>query len=238
MGAPLTLGRRIQADVEAQIRGGHWAPGYRLPTEQELQAQYGCARATVGKALSALADAGLVERRKKAGTIVATPRVHTAVLTIPDIAEVMAARGQVYRFELTRRLVRAADLADNDERALMVSGPMIELAGLHHADDSVFAIERRVVSLAQVPEAETQDFAQQAPGTWLLQHIPWTRARHRISAVSVAGEGARQMGLSDGSPCLRLERWTWRENAGITYVEQTFAADQYDLVAEFSPGKS
>jgi GntR family transcriptional regulator, histidine utilization repressor len=238
MGAPLTLGRRIRADVEAQIKGGHWPPGYRLPTEQELQTHYGCARATVGKALSALADAGLVERRKRAGTIVATPRAHTAVLTIPDLAEVMAARGQAYRFELTERVVRPADPASNDERELIASGPMIELSGLHHADSDVFAIERRVISLDQVPEAQTEDFAQQAPGTWLLQHIPWTRARHRISACSLSGEGAKRMGLPKGSACLRLERWTWREDAGITYVEQTFAADQYDLVAEFSPGKS
>ncbi len=235
--APLTLGRRIRADVEAQIRTGHWPPGYRLPTEQELQARYGCARATVGKALSALADAGLVERRKKAGTIVATPRVHTAVLTIPDIAEVMAARGQAYRFELKRRAVRPIDPASPNERALMADGPMIELAGLHRADSSVFATERRVISLAQVPEAQGEDFAQQAPGTWLLQHIPWTRARHRISATSAVGEDAQALGLPEGSPCLRLERWTWRENAGITYVEQMFAGDQYDLVAEFSPGK-
>jgi GntR family transcriptional regulator, histidine utilization repressor len=238
MGAPLTLGRRIRADVEAQIRGGHWPPGYRLPTEQELQNRYGCARATVGKALSALADAGLVERRKKAGTIVATPRVHTAVLTIPDIAEVMAARGQAYRFEMTGRVIRMADPANMDERELMTSGPLIELSGLHYADGQVFAAERRVIALAQVPEAQAEDFAQQAPGTWLLQHIPWTRARHRISACSLSGEGATQMGLPEGSACLRLERWTWREDAGITYVEQTFAADQYDLVAEFSPGKN
>nr|WP_295524865.1 UTRA domain-containing protein [Novosphingobium sp. Chol11] len=233
---PLPLGRRIRADIEAQIKGGHWPPGYRLPTEQELQTRYGCARATVGKALSALADAGLVERRKKAGTIVATPRAHTAVLTIPDIAEVMAARGQAYRFELTGRAVRAVDPASSNERALMAHGAMIALAGMHHADSSVFALERRVISLAQVPEAESEPFVRQAPGTWLLQHIPWTRARHRICAASLAAEDARALGLPEGSACLRLERWTWRELAGITYVEQTFAADQFDLIAEFSPG--
>ncbi len=237
MGEPLTLGRRIRADVEAQIKGGHWPPGYRLPTEQELQMRYGCARATVGKALSALADAGLIERRKKAGTMVAAPRVHTAVLTIPDIAEVMAARGQAYRFELSSRDTRLADPANQNERDLMASGPLIALAGLHYADEAVFAAERRVIALAQVPEAQTEDFASQAPGTWLLQHIPWTRARHRISACSLREEVACQMGLPGSAPGLRLERWTWREAAGITYVEQTFAADRFDLIAEFSPGR-
>jgi GntR family histidine utilization transcriptional repressor len=229
-----TLDRRIRADIEAKIKGGHWPPGFRLATERELQAQYGCARATVGKALAALVDAGLVERRKRAGTIVAAPRAHTAVLTIPDLAEVVAARGQTYRFELTARAVRLANAECADERALMASGLLLVLAGLHYADKSVFAIERRVISLAQVPEAETEDFGAQAPGTWLLQHIPWTRARHRISARGLSGDGAQHLGPVG----LGLERWTWRELAGITYVQQIFAADQYDLVAEFSPGKT
>ena len=235
MGAPVqTLDRRIRSDIEAKIKGGHWPPGFRLATERELQVQYGCARATVGKALAALADAGLVERRKRAGTVVAAPRAHTAVLTIPDIAEVVADRGQAYRFELTERIVRPANPECADERALMASGPLLELCGLHHADRSVFAIERRVISLAQVPDAETEDFSAQAPGTWLLQHIPWTRARHRIAARGLSGEVGQHLGAVG----LGLERWTWRELAGITYVEQIFSAEQYDLVAEFSPGKS
>ena len=235
MGATMqTLDRRIRSDIEAKIKGGHWPPGFRLATERELQVQYGCARATVGKALAALADAGLVERRKRAGTVVAAPRAHTAVLTIPDITEVVAARGQAYRFELTARVVRPADPECADERALMASGPLLALSGYHYANGCVFAIERRVISLAQVPDAETQDFGTQGPGTWLLQHIPWTRARHRIAARGLSGEAAQHLGPVG----LALERWTWREDAGITFVEQIFAADQFDLVAEFSPGNS
>jgi GntR family histidine utilization transcriptional repressor len=64
-----SLDARIRADLEGRIRSGDWPPGARIPTEHELTAQYGCARMTVHKAISALVAAGLIERRKKAGVI-------------------------------------------------------------------------------------------------------------------------------------------------------------------------
>ena len=86
--------RRIRDEIAAAIRSGEWRPGDRVPTEQELAARYGCARATVSKALGELAASGLVERRRKAGTFVAHPPVHSAVMTVPDLAELSAARGE------------------------------------------------------------------------------------------------------------------------------------------------
>ena len=43
------------------MRGGDWAPGTRIPFENDLAAFYGCARATANKALSRLARDGLIE---------------------------------------------------------------------------------------------------------------------------------------------------------------------------------
>lgn len=230
-----TLDRRIRSDIEGKIHRGEWLPGHRLPTEHELQVHYKCARATVGKALSALVSAGLIERRKKAGTTVAYPRVHAAVLTIPDIAEVIRARGESYRFALSSRTVRLAEPADDDEAVLTISGKLLAVAGLHLSDGEPFAVERRVINLALVPKAEQADFTSEAPGSWLLHHIPWTRARHRIAAVGCDDQDAEMLGLSTGSPCLQLDRWTWREEDGVTFVRQIFPGSRYDLVAEFTP---
>ena len=79
------LHQRISLDLEANIRSGAWPPGFRIPFEHELTAQYGCARATVNKAVSALVAAGLIERRRRAGSFVARPHLQSAVLEIPDI---------------------------------------------------------------------------------------------------------------------------------------------------------
>ncbi|MCF3948855.1 GntR family transcriptional regulator, partial [Acidiphilium iwatense] len=78
------LHQRIIADLEAKILSGEWPPGYRIPFEHQLVAHYGCARMTVNKAISTLTAAGLIVRRRRAGSFVASPPVQSAVLQIPD----------------------------------------------------------------------------------------------------------------------------------------------------------
>lgn len=235
-GPRTTLDRRIRGEIEANIRSGAWLPGHRLPPEHELQARYGCARATVGKALSALAGAGLIERRKRAGTIVAHPRVHAAMLTVPDIAAVIAERGEEYRFLLTSRALRMADDTAPEEAALTGGGRLLALEGAHFAASLPFAVEHRLIRLAAVPQAEHADFTLNGPGGWLMRHIAWSSARHRISAIGCVRDDAARLKLAAGAPCLQLERWTWRDGEGVTYVRQIFPAAHFDLIAEFTPG--
>lgn len=200
-------------------------------------ALYGCSRMTVSKALSALAAAGLVVRNKRAGTVVARPHLQTAVLEIPDIPEIVARRGEPYRFELVMRTVRPLDGADADEAELGHPGEAILLLeGAHFAAEEPFALEQRLIRLAAAPDAEAEDFSKTSPGSWLLQHVAWSDARHRIRAVAAGALEARRLGLARGAPLLAVDRWTWRSGEGITFVRQRFRGDRYDLFADFSAG--
>lgn len=218
--------RRIRDEITASIQTGEWRPGDRVPTEQELAARYGCARATVSKALGELAASGLVERRRKAGTFVAHPPVHSAVMTVPDLAELIAARGEAYRWELT-------SIETSTAGEELCPGPALCIVGVHMAAGEAFALERRFIALGEVPEAADADFAQEAPGTWLLGHIPWTQARHVIRAVNPT---RKEAGLLTGTACLELDRTTWRAGRIVTHVRQLFRGDRFDLVAEFNAG--
>ena len=231
-----SLDSRIRSDLEGKIRSGEWPPGARIPTEHELVAQYGCARMTVHKAITALAAAGLIERRKKAGSFVARPHVQTAVIEIPDIAAIIAARGESYLFDLLHR-ARARTTTPDEAPSLagFDLGPdVLALDGLHVAAGRPFCLEHRLVSLAAAPEAAETDFSATAPGSWLLGHIPWTQARHRITAC-IAGAAGEALQIGRNAPCLRVERWTWRAGQAVTFVRQLFPGDRYDLVAEFTP---
>lgn len=235
MNAPFTLHRRIYADLETRILSGDWAPGQRIPFEHELTRRYGCSRMTVNKAISELAERGLVTRRRRAGTFVAQPRAQSAVLAIPDLKAEVGARGQTYGYELLARRVREPG---GDEEYELASGkPLIELRCLHRADGAPLALERRLISLAATPEAEAADFAVEPPGGWLLECAPWTEAEHRITAVACETRDARHLSLKPGAPCLSVERRTWRDGRPVTRVSQLFPGDRYDLVARFSPSR-
>ncbi|VVT14442.1 Histidine utilization repressor [Sphingomonas sp. EC-HK361] len=226
----MTIERRIRSDIEARIHSGEWRPGDRIPFEHELVATYGCARATVGKALGTLARSGLIERRRKAGSFVAHPQVHSAVLAVPDLAEVITARGEAYRWQQTvRRDSRPDDCPDFPSPALLIEG-------VHCGGGEPFALERRLIVLAVVPDAAKASFLEEAPGTWLLRHVPWTTAEHQIKAVEASPAEARALGLRARSACLELRRTTWRAEETVTFVRQLFRGDRFDLVARFSPG--
>jgi len=230
----MTLSEQIMADLAGEIASGAWPPGHRIPFEHELMVRYGCARATVGKAVNALAERGLLERRRKAGTFVAAPRIASAVLQIPDIRAEVEARGLSWRW---RRLGLGMRRPDPKGRAasLGVNGPLLEVRGVHVAGGAPFAHETRLINLAEAPTAADESFATEAPGAWLLAHAPWSEARHEISAANPDLDIAEALRVPTRHACLVLERWTWRAGAGITYARQVFPGENFTLAASFAP---
>lgn len=231
----MTLHQRIRTDIEARILSGDYPPGYRLPPEEALAREYRCSRMTANKALGALATAGLIERRRRAGSFVARPRVQSVVLDIPDIQADITSRGARYGYELLAREARLTVCDNGEEPTFGFEGPLLALDGLHLAGDRPFALEHRLVSLRAVPEAAGVDFAETPPGTWLLAHVTWTEAEHRIMAENAGRATASLLGVEASTACLVLERRTWRGGERITYVRQTFPGSCYDLVARFAP---
>ena len=52
--------RQVYALLRARLEGGEWSGGRRLPTVRALAAEYQVAPMTVGKAMTALREDGLV----------------------------------------------------------------------------------------------------------------------------------------------------------------------------------
>lgn len=232
--APESLYRRIRGDIEGRILSGAWPPGHRIPFEHELMAEYGCSRMTVNKALSELANAELIERRKRAGTFVRQPKLLTAVLEISDIRAEITALGRRYEYELLAKRRRKASRADCQRLRIDRPADVLALECSHFADGVPFAFEDRLINLDAVPEAQKVDFASEPPGTWLLAHVPWNEAEHRISAIS-ADEGlGERLAVADGTACLIIERHTWRGDQTLTAVRLAYPGAAHQLVARFN----
>jgi GntR family histidine utilization transcriptional repressor len=106
---------------------------------------------------------------------------------------------------------------------------------VHLADDSPVLIEDRHVFLDAVPTAASADFTSQPPGPWLVAHVPWTEAEHRIAAISAEPVTAKVLEIGPGAPCLLVERRTWRGAETLTIAKQVFRGDAFDLTARFGP---
>lgn len=230
-----TLHNRIRSDISERIVSGEWPPDHRLPSEQELMATYRCSRMTVYKALAPLAEAGLIVRRRKHGTFVGRPKTHSAVLEIPDIPTEVGRRGEAYAYHLLSQRVRWTTRSETEDLELDAAAEVLDLQCLHFAGGRPFALEERLINLTAVPEAAQVDFARIAPGSWLLSHVPWTEAEHRIGAENATRTAAQALHLQGADACLVLERRTWRGADPVTRVRLTFPGQAYDLVARFAP---
>ncbi len=232
---PAALYQRIRSDIEAKVMSGDWPPGHRVPFEHELMQTYACSRMTVNKVISALAEAGLVVRRRRAGSFVARPRAPTAVLQIPDLKAEVEKRGERYTYRLLERSKRAASALDRGRLSVPARTPLLALRGLHEAEGRPFALEDRLINLGAVPDAVLQDFSAVPPNNWLVSHVPWTEAEHRITACNVDKIIAAALKIEPGAACLVIERNTWRNGEPITAVRMIHPAHLYDLIARFTP---
>ncbi|HEV7310435.1 FadR/GntR family transcriptional regulator [Ensifer sp.] len=68
-----TLVAKMTDALTAQIAGGHYRPGDRLPSEAQLTQEFGVSRTVVREAIAALRSGGLVEARHGIGVFVLEP---------------------------------------------------------------------------------------------------------------------------------------------------------------------
>jgi GntR family histidine utilization transcriptional repressor len=230
-----TLHQRILGDIEGRIVSGEWPPGHRLPFEVDLAAHYDCSRMTVNKVMGQLVKAGLIERRKKSGSFVRQPQIQSAVLEIHDIRAEVESLGLEYGFKVLKRASRVAKREDRTSLDIAIGTSLLDIVCIHFAGTREFCIEQRLVNLATVPDAAEVDFMEIAPGPWLLGHVPWSNAEHRISAETPSKDIARLLGISDRQACLVVERRTWSNSGAVTYVRFTYPGNAHALVARFSP---
>jgi len=230
----VSLHDRIRDDIETNIMTGKWAPGFRIPYEHELMKQYDCSRMTVNRALGSLVERGLIERRKRAGSFVLTPKYHQAVFELPELRPHIIAQGKTYDFDLIERTVRRANAVDRSQLNI-ADGEVIHLRCIHYVDAKPYSFEDRIINLDLAPEARDAAFDRDPPASWLFAHVPWSDARHQITAINADADLARQLSVREDSACLMIERWTWRLPERTTYVQMIHPGNGYSIEALFRP---
>ncbi|WP_417719127.1 UTRA domain-containing protein [Salipiger sp.] len=236
--ATRSLHETILTDLETRILSGDWPPGHRVPSELELAETYGCSRMTVNKVMTQLAQAGLVLRRRRAGSVVLPQRSQNAVLEIHDVKEEVLAVGGWYRHEILGRRRRTMEPVEDLEPVPVPGVAVLDVTCLHTNDGAPFCLEQRLIFLDAVPEARDEAFRDKAPGVWLLAHVPWSEAENEIGAVAADPGTAARLGLSEGEPLLTMTRRTWKNGEPVTVARFSYPGRMHRLKARFTPSQS
>jgi GntR family histidine utilization transcriptional repressor len=224
--------REIKQQVFKRIRDGEWGPGSLLPGEVELAAEFGCARATVNRAMQELSDDGIIERRRKGGSRVKLSPVRHVTFEIPLVRVEIETRGAEYSYKLISDAVVRAP-RHLEMRLLLAAGSRVRhIRCLHLANGKPYQFEDRWINLIAVPGAETANFATLSPNEWLVREVPYTNAEVRFSATSADEMIATYLRARIGDPIFTAERTTWLVGKPVTNVRLYFARG-HQMVANY-----
>lgn len=214
----LPKAQAIAAEVRRRILDREWRQGDRIPDEADLAVEFGAARATVNKALQVLADEGLLDRRRRAGTRVAVNPVRKATLTIPIVRERIEGAGMAYSHRIIA--LRRSPLADAAARRMGVGAgaAMIHVRAVHYGDASPFQYEDRWINPGALPGMDRVDFRHVNANEWLVRNAPYARAEVSFSAANAHARDARMLQTRPGQALLIVNRTTWNEGHPITTV--------------------
>lgn len=213
----------IRAEAIRRINERIWPPGELIPGEVELAGEFSCARATVNRALRELAEEGLLERRRKAGTRVVRDPVRKARLDIAIIRLEVEGQGMAYRFDLLEGQRARPPAAVAAAIGLTGRPELLHLRTLHFADDRPFVYEDRWIDPRVVPEIDNVDLATVNINEWLVRNVPYSYGDIVLAAANAGRAEARHLAIEEGAAVFVVERTTWRGDAAVTAVRLAYA---------------
>lgn len=221
----------MRAHIHGEILRGTYRAGDKLPRDEDIAEALGCARSTVQRAMQDLADAGLVERKRKGGTHVRADPVSRATLDIPITRREVEARGGTYGYQLVQQALR--DTPAPAMAALGLSAPqeMLHVEALHLSDRRPYIYEDRWINTATAPEILELDLSRHSANEWLVRNKPYSRYDLALYATTAEGAAMRHLDVAPGAALLVIERTTWIGAAPITTV-RSVTTPGYRLVAQ------
>ena len=216
--------RHVKQEITKRMQKRVWPPGFLVPSERDLVIEFGCSRATVNRAMRELAEEGLIERKRKAGTRVAFAPVRHARLDIPLIRKEIEAMGATYRYALIDRAIVASPSWLRARLDFPARGKVLHLRCLHFANSAAFVYEDRWINIAAVPEIKKVDFSVESPNEWLVNTVPFSTAEFHFFAEAANQEIGQFLSLNVGTPIFVAERFTRLGVVPVTFARLSYSA--------------
>lgn len=217
----------IRTEILRRINSQAWPAGFAVPHEEKLAEEFGVARGTIRRAMATLVDAGLIERRRRAGTRVVGRKSHSSTLTIPVVRHEIESGGHAYGYKLLE-----SGLCDRskDDQGLFADAPLRHIISLHLSDGRPYQLEDRLVNLAAIPEARDADFSTVSPNEWLIARVPYSSVRTTLRAELPNADDAKYLKLQRNEPVFVIERQTQLNGNILTLVRMAHPANSFQMI--------
>lgn len=228
----MPLYHQIFLQLRDQITSGERAFGSRLPTEQELAANFGVSRITARRALAELADTNLVARKRRVGTTVTfEPPARPIEGSIDQAIESLITFGRSTQVKLIELGETQARAPISDAMEVPVGTPLIRVVRVRWLDGEPLG---HLVSWVPVDLGRHIDRAA-LKTTPILALIEKAGVRieggsQTISATVADAALAATLAVEIGAPILRVSR-TLTDATGrpVQHILAQYRPERYQI---------
>lgn len=234
-----TLYHQILSRLHERIDSGDIGVGARLPSEADLERDYGVSRTTARRALDELRRQGLVRREPGRGTFLVGPRLSSDLARLYSFSDEIRRRGH----EPGSRLVLREESRASEEIAMRLGlepdEEILFVRRLRLADERPIFVGDSYLPVGRFPALGAADYGivslsnlfREAVGTGV------DRARQWIGAAAAPRDVATLLELREGAPVLQVKRVSCvLGGSPVEYVEAFFHPERYQHYNELMSG--
>ena len=213
----LPLYHQVEEAIREDIANKRYLPGQSIPTETELQGHFNVSRETIRKAVTNLALAGLLEKRKGLGTFVAHPKIVHRLGRLYGSTDEILARGTIPGTTFIEKKEIAPSDTIRREMGLKKGDNVIKIKRLRFVDEEPVAILSSYLPNDLVPDLVQVKFKNNSLYMTLedVYGFKLDEADEVIEAGSIGKKDAKWLEIPEKTPILVVKRLTCLDNGRI-----------------------
>jgi GntR family transcriptional regulator len=222
--------KRIQNAVRVRIESAELQPGDSVPSERELAKTHKVSLMTARHALAGLEREGLVERRRGAGTFVASPKIHFNKLM--SYTEHMSSRGLNPRSRVLVAKVVEHDAEVAARLALPATSALVKIERLRETGDEPFALETCYLPGKEFSELVKVNLGRNSLFATLRQDfgVELAYADEEVDATTAEANVAELLEVPRGAAVLRIRQVIYSTKGKATmYVVGFYRSERHTL---------
>ncbi len=222
--------RQLYTSLKKEIKEGRYKPGTFLPTESEMEAEYGVSRTTVRRAISLLTNEGYLSVTQGRGTEVQDISTSQRLNKITSFTETLRQRGyQVTTQGLALEKIPAPPFI-KDTLSLKEGEPVYHIQRVQCADGKPICIIENYLMASLIPDFVLTESDCVSLYACLENNygIILKDAVEHISAVSASFMKSQILRIPLNAPLLHSTRITCTAQGPFEYASIYAVADRYE----------
>lgn len=206
----------------------------RILAEREYCEKYNLSRSTVRQAIAYLEKKGYIYKVQGCGTFVSSRVMKQKLLKFYSFTEEAKKQGKTPSSKILSFKEKKADEKICKELNINRDDKVYELQRLRLADDEVVMYEKTYL-LEKKMQGLSKNILLENPLYDILQNrynISFTKATERFSVLLADEKIAEILTIPQGSPIIRLQRWTYAGMEIIEYTVSLVRGDRFEFEVE------